>query len=100
MNYELTISNYFIHAQNMTFYSTLLQSVPLPGNPQRKKKILDPAIVTLFLLQPDPPPSEKGKVMRPSQEKVWGPRCKALGKVTTPPTGRFVHYTLEVNQRQ
>ena len=34
-----------------------------------------PAIVTLFLLQTDPPgpPSEKGKVMWPSQEKVWGP---------------------------
>lgn len=33
-----------------------------------------PANVTLFLLETDPgPPSEKGKVMWPSLEKVWGP---------------------------
>jgi len=31
-----------------------------------------PAVVTFCCYKLNPPPSEKGKVMRPSQEKVWG----------------------------
>jgi len=51
-----------------------MNAVGRTNEQERRRDENNYAIVTLFLLQTDPgPPSEKGKVMWPSQDKVWGP---------------------------